>query len=361
MNEKTEQVSGGLAIILMLALLTFATGCDEMLEPEQELQYQQIECPDCPNGECPNVTSAIDFCAVPFCRVEGRTPGQSKMQLCSGTIVDNTGDYGLVLTCCHCTTNSTKFSVTFADGQKYDAILVAVDRSNDLAALVIQSPRVLAVPIGAFEASGVYRAYGFGGNGKLASIAGRVVRSVLKDGHTFTVIDAEPINGDSGAGTLNERNEFVGVLWGRNDEAAVEGLITMGQPVTHFLRELVDDGKWLPSSEFTPGGQALHVETSSLQECQLFGRSKGPSHHLPRRIDVCPGGDCTPRIDPRTPAPPKSDGGGQGREPVDPRDLVPRVVQAPKANLLAKFAEPIGAGVFIGLLGTVLLYFRSGD
>ena len=246
----------------MASLALFAGGC----------------CPNCNNPPAGN--GNIDY-TVPFCRFGNERAGNSEAWCCSATLVDRNETQGLVLTANHCT-DGGPYVVEFTDGTKWTGNLVGQDPDYDLAAIAIRRPDVVPIACGRFTGEGMYRAYGFGGHGEFACVQGYVTdyhHGANSSHNCYVGINGAPIPGDSGSGTVNEQGELCGVLWG---VAGDTGYITVGKPVSNFLKRLVAAGKWQPSSTFMPGGESpysaeqMRVRAIQGRERLLRGRPDPP-------------------------------------------------------------------------------------
>jgi hypothetical protein len=304
-------------------------------------------CDPCSSGQCPTASSDYD---VPFCRISSNGVG------CSATLIDRNGTGGLVITCRHCI-GGQNFRCEFTNGLTVDGRLLDSSPEHDLATFIIPEVAIRPAKLGNYDAQGSYRAFGFGGPSRqLAKIEGTVVESGMgyPGRPCCENINAAAIPGDSGSGTLDREDEFVGVLWGGNPRGA---LITMGTPVSEYLRGLVARGLWQPSSAFTPGGQPLAAAANSLAayECSGFAwETCRRSSYCPPRVQTvirelqpiwygCPPGGCPP----------------SGRNPIDPRDAAPRL---PAIGSLIGIRGDAALITFAVLAGGVVIfsrYFRS--
>lgn len=255
------------ALLLLLLLAMPLVGCD---------QTATVPMTPAVNLENPET--------MPWCRVEAMT-GYGTMNKGSGTLVDRNAHHGLVITAGHVVAAKGPFRVKFPNGAVREAALIGFDGANDLAALLILEPESLPVPLGHFDGQGTYHAYGFGADGRLNRVDGRVkgyyqpVRSGMS-GTTYACanITGNAVPGDSGAGTVNDAGGYVGVLWGGADGA----FITMGEPVMQFLARLVRDGRWLPTPGFRPdqlaskgpAGQSPRLALTSYQVDQAVAQTK---------------------------------------------------------------------------------------
>lgn len=332
----------GAALLVGLSTLASVVGCGSSQPPAQ----------------------AVADYPIPFCRVISECGGGPSRTLCSGTLVDRTATKGLVITCNHCTRSGGPYRVKFTNGEEHVAELLRTDAQQDLAALSIAAPKVQAVKCGSFTGQGIYRAYGFGGDGQFSCVEGRVVEqygTIGSTGHSFQGITGVPISGDSGSGTVNDNGEFCGVLWG---SGSGQGLITMGAPVSDFLRALVADGKWAPSGTFTPGGRPVYDPSNVDSGVRMAASEDGYSidGHTREIVDAqgrhvtatltgfldqlgCPGGGCFR-------CPPHHDEPG-GRRPIrDPIEIAPN----PTINVgptVDAGGELLGLVLAVALIGGV--------
>jgi hypothetical protein len=157
----------------------------------------------------------------------------------SGTLIAINGSEGLVLTCAHLFDSSTQnINVTFPPIGRFAARLVERDRSHDLAALTIQSPKIDTVSISDNEPTGLLAACGFGPNGQFRCIRGAIAGQATAVGASYPslTICGAVRSGDSGGGVLNMRGELVGVVWGQRGGLTYA---TCGRPVREFLNRVL--------------------------------------------------------------------------------------------------------------------------
>lgn len=301
-----------------------------------------LGCSPC-GDQCPHTAS--DY-PIPFCRISSNGVG------CSATLIDRNHGRGLVITCEHCV-GGQEFRCRFTNGQTVNGHLIAESPNHDLAAFVIDDIAVQPAKLGGYTAQGTYRAFGFGGanpTNQLYKLEGTVIESGMNyPGRPCCEnISCTPIGGDSGSGTLNDQDEFVGVLWGGNERGA---LITCGTPVTEFLTDLVKRGLWQPSPSFTPGGMPLASARNTLPAYQC----SGPAWESCRRGYYNPPQQ---RVIVRE-LQPIWYGCPPGRTPIDPRDVTPRPPARPidVSGNTALFAF----AAVMGLIGAVVLYFNRDD
>lgn len=167
---------------------------------------------------------------APHCRIS-----VADGTLGSGTLVASNDTIGLVLTCSHLfDTSKSQIIVAFANGGKFCANLVDLDRANDLAALAIRRPDVEPLTVSDNEPGGILTACGFGPNGIFRCVRGNITGHPTADGATYpsTTISGAVRPGDSGGAILDAHEHVIGVVWGQRDG---QTYATCGRPVHEFL------------------------------------------------------------------------------------------------------------------------------
>ncbi|NQT15541.1 MAG: trypsin-like peptidase domain-containing protein [Planctomycetes bacterium] len=138
----------------------------------------------------------------------------------SGTLVHKEAERGIVLTCAHLFREEEgAVSVTFADGSRFEADLVAVDRAWDLAALEISGPRADPVPIAVDhpQPGDPLQSCGYGSDGRYWCNQGRALgyaRTTATRTYETLELSGCARDGDSGGPVFNASGELVAVLWG---------------------------------------------------------------------------------------------------------------------------------------------------
>lgn len=151
----------------------------------------------------------------------------------SGTLIGP----GLVVTCNHLFTESRSgVVVRFRDGRQVAAQVIAQDRANDLAALVIEPVEIRPFAVSSEDPSGALSACGYGPNGQFRGIRGRITGYAQAQGSSYpsTTIQGGVRSGDSGGGVFNDRNELVGVIWGTQGG---ETYAMCGEPVRKLVEQ----------------------------------------------------------------------------------------------------------------------------
>jgi hypothetical protein len=156
----------------------------------------------------------------------------------SGTLVDRSESVGLVLTCAHLfETSKSQIVVSFANGRRFGANLVELDKANDLAAVEIRRPDVAPLSVCDEEPSGTLTACGYGPNDVFRAIRGAITGHPTAAGASYpsTTITGAVRPGDSGGAVLNTRGQLVGVVWGQRD---CQTYATCGRAVCEFLQRI---------------------------------------------------------------------------------------------------------------------------
>ncbi|MFH1924376.1 MAG: serine protease [Planctomycetota bacterium] len=199
-------------------------------------------------------------------RVVSTTPGGSRCYG-SGTLVHNDAERGIVLTCAHLFRQETgNVSVTFSDGRRFEANLLAADQAWDLAALAIAKP--LAAPVTIADdhpkPGDQLQSCGYGSDGRYWCNQGRVL-GYARTGATRTYetleLSGRARDGDSGGPVFNASGELVAVLWG-TDGRMVGG--TYCGRIRKFLHGILPlGGLPRPPPESTPPALGLLPEAPS--------------------------------------------------------------------------------------------------
>ncbi|MEM6855422.1 MAG: serine protease, partial [Planctomycetota bacterium] len=144
--------------------------------------------------------------------------------------------HGFVLTCSHLfDSGSDQIVVTFRDGDRYAAKIVARDRPNDLALLRIAKPNTQTILHSTSSvADSVLTCGGFGGDGEYRTVVGRLVGYAKPFGATSPSlrISGSVRQGDSGGPVTNRAGELVGVVWGVRSGVTYAAF---GEPVRQIL------------------------------------------------------------------------------------------------------------------------------
>lgn len=178
-------------------------------------------------------------CDNGVCRPRGSLPGESRPGMEShpavvrvanalrgsryygtGTLVENDEQGGLVLTCAHLfPQGSGDVALTFSDGRRVQARVLALDSVWDLAALETAQSAVKPVTIAVEhpQPGEALRSCGYGSDGRYWCNEGRAlgyVRIAASNGYETLELSGSARQGDSGGPVFNQRGELVAVLWG---------------------------------------------------------------------------------------------------------------------------------------------------
>lgn len=206
-------------------------------------------------------SESVSRFAAPSCRVFNHLPSGAT-NVGSGTLIDVSADggCGLVLTCAHLwSEGSGRVVVQFADGRRHGALLVAMDRAADLAAVQIAKPQAAAAAVAAPQAgrTEAMTACGFGGAGEFRCVAGRVLGEAEGPGQVSARLAGAVRSGDSGGGAFDAQGRLVGVVWG---ESGGVTYISTGGPLRRFLdrvlgrRDVVSSPRFAPPVAARPNG-----------------------------------------------------------------------------------------------------------
>jgi len=137
----------------------------------------------------------------------------------SGTLIARSEKVSVVITNWHVIRDAKgEITVAFPDGFRSSARVAKKDRNWDLAALVIWTPKVDAVPIAARAARpGDPLAIAGYGSGQYRMTSGKCTQYVapgLNFPYEMLELSVEARQGDSGGPILNEQGELAGVLFG---------------------------------------------------------------------------------------------------------------------------------------------------
>jgi hypothetical protein len=142
----------------------------------------------------------------------------------SGTLIDRQADLGVILTCAHVFSDGVGELTVFFDGSTpRHALVVAIDKDNDLASLVVRHPPAAAVALATSvpPPGSPLSSCGFGPQGTFRVNRGKYLGSVtLEDGEDLGVVEIEGLarQGDSGGPIFDARHRLVAVIFGSNGE-----------------------------------------------------------------------------------------------------------------------------------------------
>lgn len=144
----------------------------------------------------------------------------------SGSLVHVTEKYGVVLTNWHVVRDAPgDVEVVFPNGHHYQATVMKMDKTWDLAALAIWRPDVKPIAIASQSPQpGEPLTIAGYGSGSYREATGRFTQFVAPtQKHSFEMVElsAEARQGDSGGPILNARGELTGVLLGAGHGATI--------------------------------------------------------------------------------------------------------------------------------------------
>ncbi|MEN6494966.1 MAG: serine protease [Thermoguttaceae bacterium] len=168
----------------------------------------------CPGGSCP--VAAVPPAAI----VRVANAAGSARWYGSGTLVYRDQQRGVVLTCAHLFREKTgDVSVVFPDGARFQAEVLAIDETWDLAALGIAPPAVAPVTVASESPrpGDVLRSCGYGPDGRYRCNQGEALgytRPAVNATYETLELRGAAREGDSGGPVFNSRGELAAVLWG---------------------------------------------------------------------------------------------------------------------------------------------------
>ena len=160
----------------------------------------------------------------------------------SGTLVRGDDGEEIILTCGHLFRGPRgEVTVTFYDGRRFEAEVLAVDQRWDLAALAIVARDAAAVKIAVEHPrpGEPLRSCGYGSDGRYWCNPGQALgyaRTAGTSTHETLQLSGFARQGDSGGPVLNREGELVAVIWG-TDGRSVMG--TYCGRIRQFLDHLV--------------------------------------------------------------------------------------------------------------------------
>lgn len=168
----------------------------------------------CPGGSCPVGTTP------PAATVRVVNAAGNARWYGSGTLVYKDDERGVILTCAHLFREKTgDVTVLFPDGARYQAEVLAVDRTWDLAALGITAPAVAPVTVAneSPRPGDALKSCGYGPDGRYRCNQGEALgytRPALNETYETLELTGAAREGDSGGPVFNSRGELAAVLWG---------------------------------------------------------------------------------------------------------------------------------------------------
>ena len=204
-------------------------------------------------------------------------PEHEGFSLGSGTLVAVSQEHGLVVTNWHVVRDATgQIVVSFPDGFRSGATVLATDPDWDLAALAIWRPEVQPVPFARAPQPGESLTIAGYGSGQYREATGRCVQYVAP-GQNFppemVELAAAARQGDSGGPIFNERGELAGVLFGAamgrttgSYAGRVQQFLT---PVLNTFQRLEPSETMIAGREPREPAQAAQAATQSEQGYEL--------------------------------------------------------------------------------------------
>ena len=198
----------------------------------------------------------------------------------SGTLIARSEKVSIVITNWHVIRDAKgEITVAFPDGFRSSARVAKKDRNWDLAALVIWTPKVDAVPIAARAARpGDPLAIAGYGSGQYRMTAGKCTQYVapgLNFPYEMLELSVEARQGDSGGPIFNEQGELSGVLFGAG-RGTTSG--SYSGRVQQFLDPLLQQLNPLGQLASRPTAKPLPFASPSLD-----GEQAPPTAGLPEK------------------------------------------------------------------------------
>ena len=212
-------------------------------------------------------------------RIQNELPQASSYG--SGTLIEKDSQYGWVLTCAHLFDDGVGRVSTYfpAAHHRYYADVIAVDRANDLALLLIKSPAAPATPLASQppEPGETLTWHGFG-QGSYRTASGPARRFVSLDaGKSWDALEwcGAARQGDSGGPAFNARGELVAVIAGSDGQISVgtacgrirqffseyRQRVQLARPASPIEQPLVS----VPQQESSREAEALREELAALR------------------------------------------------------------------------------------------------
>ena len=199
--------------------------------------------------------------------------GQVSQYASSGTGFVITED-GYILTNYHVVENGTDYTVTFSNGDTYDATVVAYEADNDIAVIKIEATGLTPVTIGSSDTLSVGDTIYAIGNplGELTfsltdGLVSALDRNINIDGDPINMfqINAAVNSGNSGGPVFNDRGEVVGIVTAKYSDTGVEGL-SFAIPIND-IADIVND---ILTNGYVTGKAYFGITVSTLMEGNQF-------------------------------------------------------------------------------------------
>jgi len=146
----------------------------------------------------------------------------------SGTLIEKKQDLGVVLTCAHLFSDGVGDLAVFFEGSTpRHALVIAIDKKNDLATLVVERPAASSIAVATTlpPAGSPLASCGFGQEGRFQANHGRYLGQVtLEHGESSGVLElgGAARQGDSGGPIFDAQHQVVAVILG-SDGKVVDG------------------------------------------------------------------------------------------------------------------------------------------
>lgn len=210
-----------------------------------------------------------------FNQFQQRAPRRAPRGSGSGFIISSDG---YVVTNRHVVADSTKVKVVLTDSKSYEAELVGIDDSLDIALLKIDGQNLPHVKIGNSDkmrigdellAMGYPLSLGFTVTRGILSGIGRNMNMGNLDLGTYLQTDADITFGNSGGPLLNTKGEVIGINTMILSEGETYGFAIPSNLFTHSIDELKEHGR------VRRGALGIGVSALSEEALEYYGLERG--------------------------------------------------------------------------------------
>jgi serine protease Do len=216
--------------------------------------------------------------------VEGTTQGMwGQMQLTqgagSGVIVK---ENGYIATNYHVVQGANKVQVTLHNGDVYNAKIIDMDDSNDIAVIKIDAKGLTTATIGDSSkvevgdlAVAIGNPLGQLGGTATSGIISALDRTLTIEGTTLTLLqtDAAINGGNSGGGLFNGSGELIGIVESKAEAVGVEGL-AFAIPintVSGIINDMIENGASSHNASSETPAVGVVISEVSEQNAQYYG------------------------------------------------------------------------------------------